>query len=66
MILEGTPQEILAETEKLGAEDIAEIERAEKRQIQSLEAQGRAALLSGVAAGIGSFAKGAQTMGGGM
>lgn len=56
VILEGTPIEILEETQRLGEEDIASIARQERAQISQLKAQGRAALLSGISSGIGKFA----------
>lgn len=61
----GTPEEVLAETERLGAEEVAAIRRsglasqsAFGSQARQLQASGRQQLLSGIASGVGSVGRG--------
>lgn len=55
----GTPEEVLAETEQLGAEEAASIRRSGEATARGLRAQGRQALFSGISSGfstgIGAF-----------
>lgn len=55
--LEGTPTDVLTDTERLGALEAASIRGAGAARAKTLKAQGRQALFQGIGGGIGSSAK---------
>jgi hypothetical protein len=50
--LEGTPTDVLTETEKLGAQEVSSIRGAGRERARTLRAQGRQALFSGISGAL--------------
>lgn len=63
VLLEGTPLEVLEETELLGAEDAAAIRAGGQARARQLRAEGRSRLIGGIGGAAGSAFTGIQRFG---